>query len=121
MHTTRKITPQLAAVLVASAQLSAVGQRLTSTRQLDGIHSHLPGPLPVAAPVRMHSIMNVSIKNERRMLFAAWATAVVAGVVGGPSIAAATGQPGWVFLGLMILAVVLGFWHRSFRRRSRGS
>jgi len=62
-----------------------------------------------------------AVSQERRILFTAWVIAVVAGVFGGPFVAAATGQPGWVFLGLMILAVVLGLWHSSFRRRSRRS
>lgn len=63
--------------------------------------------------------MNMPLKQERRILFSVWAVTVVAGIVGGPFLAVATGQPVWVFLGLLALAVLLGFWHSSFRRRSR--
>ncbi|GAA3317939.1 hypothetical protein GCM10017710_34070 [Arthrobacter ramosus] len=62
--------------------------------------------------------MKNSLKQERRILFAVWAVAVVAGVAGGPFLATVTGQP-WVFFGLLVLAVLLGFWHSSFRRRSQ--
>ncbi|MBB6403723.1 putative membrane protein [Arthrobacter sp. AZCC_0090] len=67
----------------------------------------------------MDSIMNMPLKQERRILFTVWAVAVVAGVVGGPFLATVTGQPVWVFLGLLVLAVLLGLWHSSFRRRSQ--
>lgn len=65
--------------------------------------------------------MTMPLKRERRILFTVRAVAVVAAVVGGPLLATATGQPVWVFLGLLGVAVLLGLWHSSFRRRSQRS
>lgn len=63
----------------------------------------------------------MSLTTERRVLYTLWIVAIIAGVFGGPFIAIATGQPGVIFFIEILIALGLGFWHSSFRRRSRSA